>query len=41
MRARASRYSNGAHSIPATTVVWKLPATSQAGPLAAATLSRM
>jgi hypothetical protein len=36
MRARASRYSSGAHSIPASTVIWKLPATSHDGPLAAA-----
>ena len=36
MRARASSYSSGAHSMPATTVVWKLAATSHDGPLAAA-----
>jgi hypothetical protein len=36
MRRRASRYSSGAHSIPATTVSWNVPATSHAGPLAAA-----
>jgi len=33
---RASRYSSGAHNMPATTVNWKLPATSHDGPLFAA-----
>jgi len=35
-RARASRYSNGASSMPAITVSWNVPATSQAGANAAA-----
>ena len=39
MRRRASRYRNGAHSIPAITVNWNEPATSHDGPLAAAKLS--
>ena len=39
MRRRSSVYRNGAHSMPVTTVTRKLPATSQAGPLAAAKLS--
>jgi hypothetical protein len=40
-RARASRYNKGAHNMPATTVAWKLPATSHDGPPAAAKLSSM
>jgi hypothetical protein len=36
MRRRASRYSSGAHSIPAITVNWNEPATNHDGPLAAA-----
>ena len=36
---RASRYSSGAHSMPATTVNWNVPATSHDGPLDAAKAS--